>query len=308
MKRILTIMFLVLAISASLLAGTLSMYTITIDDLAEGNIVAKEFRFVSEGTDSFEQNVKIAPTEEVQWEFSVQNYEDDLITETDLYYRLTFQVEPTENKKAIEPLLVTVKDQPVDTSEGIGTLDLYGEFLKRDVGQREDYEVKIYWPSTEDDILYAGEGFGTTVKVSAVARQMPFDEQEPEVPEEPEPSGIVVQYMPGVYWGNEFYFNPKIEITNNSEEDVSSGWEIKFKLPGDKITEVYDPNYTLTYDEEEGYYTIHSPSTNTGYAISTGESKEISAKGRALSDEPGAKPGPMEDVTLNGISVVLVNN
>ncbi len=46
MKKTLTIMLLVLAISTSLIAGTLSMYTVSIDSLAQGSVMAKEFVFV----------------------------------------------------------------------------------------------------------------------------------------------------------------------------------------------------------------------------------------------------------------------
>ena len=43
MKRTLVIMFLVLAISTSIIAGTMAMYVVEIDDLTEGSVVAKEF-------------------------------------------------------------------------------------------------------------------------------------------------------------------------------------------------------------------------------------------------------------------------
>ena len=68
------------------------MYTVSIDSLAQGSVMAKEFVFVGQGTDSFGQGVKITPTEKVQWQFSVKNYENTIVTETDLYYRLTFHV------------------------------------------------------------------------------------------------------------------------------------------------------------------------------------------------------------------------
>ena len=58
MKKALTIVALVLILSTSVIAGTLAMYTTTIDNIAEGSVVAKEFILVEGGTDTFTKNLK----------------------------------------------------------------------------------------------------------------------------------------------------------------------------------------------------------------------------------------------------------
>ncbi len=262
MKRMLTIMLLVLAISASLIAGTLSMYTITIDDLASGSVVAKEFVFVEEGVDSFQKGVKIAPTENEQWQFTVKNYDASGVTETDLYYRLTFQVGATEGKEPIEPLLVTVNGEEIKTEAGVGSLDVEGKFLVDENGQEDEYMVEIYWPDGDGDINYAGNSFGTTVKVAAVARQLPFDWVEPEIPEEPEEpesSGILVEYKtkPQNWHGNDFHYY--ITITNNSGE-VIEDWEMTFSLPTERLNTLWGG--PVLHDLGEGSYRIVHQETN----------------------------------------------
>ena len=82
MKRTLVIMFLVLAISTSIIAGTMAMYVVEIDDLAEGSVVAKEFVLKPGETNTFAEDVEIAPGESVDWEFSVKNYEGGVVSET----------------------------------------------------------------------------------------------------------------------------------------------------------------------------------------------------------------------------------
>ncbi len=101
---------LILLLAVLVSTGAAAVYTAHIDNLAEGSVVAKSFIFTSDGASSFQQGVKIAPTETVQWQLTVKNYCDQEITETDLYYKLTFHVTAAAGKSAIEPLVVTVKD------------------------------------------------------------------------------------------------------------------------------------------------------------------------------------------------------
>ena len=67
MKKILVIAAMILAITTSLIAGSLALYTTKIDDLAEGSVVAKEFVLLEGGTDTFKQSVKVAPSETNEW-------------------------------------------------------------------------------------------------------------------------------------------------------------------------------------------------------------------------------------------------
>ena len=113
--------------AGSVTAGTLAMYTTSVDNLAQGSVCAKEFVFTGEGSGSFEQGVKIAPGETVSWQFTVRNYSGNIITETDLYYKLTFDVHASDGKSAIQPLAVTVKDENGNTvgrAAGTGRFDV----------------------------------------------------------------------------------------------------------------------------------------------------------------------------------------
>lgn len=330
MKKTLVIVALVLIISTSVIAGTLSMYTITIDDLAEGSTVAKEFIFVGEGEDSFEEGVKIAPTEEVNWQFRVRNHEGSVITETDLYYRIRFHVRGTEGKEAIAPLKITVNDEEFNTTNGEGTFDVLGTFELDEEGQHEDYYVKIYWPDGDDDIDYAGRGFGTTISVSALASQAPIGEQEPQGPIEPEPgdpgegeepgegdepgegepseddddepepgepaeSGILVTFKTGEAKEETSGLRYKLEmiIENNSENDIEN-WEIMFTLPEGELEAVWGGVKWLEDVEglPENTYVIQHPE-NFNQNIPVG--KKVSFTGHAF----GSGTVPIQDVYVN---------
>lgn len=175
MKRTLIIVALVLIISTSVIAGTLSMYTITLDEFADGSVVAKEFTLVAEGTEVIEESIKIAPGEEVEWGFSVKNYEgeegSEIVTETAMDLAFTVEISAAEDKLAIEPLKVTVKDGNggnIPLEEG----EFKDEFPLETEGQEKTYTVNIEWPSDDSvDINYAGSGFGTAVKVSVTGTQ-----------------------------------------------------------------------------------------------------------------------------------------
>ncbi len=179
MKRALIVVALVLVISVSLVAGTLAMYVIEIDDLAEGSVVAKEFILKPGATNTFAENVKIAPGETVDWTFSVKNHDGGFISETamDLYFAIDLAA--SNNKSAIDPLVVTVKDENEDDitlaqDSGSGVWTFTDEFELEEEGQEKTYTVSIAWPwetTGVDDIDYAGSGFGTAVTVSVTGTQ-----------------------------------------------------------------------------------------------------------------------------------------
>lgn len=176
MKKALTITALVLLISLSLIAGTLAMYVVEIDDLAEGSVVAKEFILEEGVTNTFSDDVKIAPGETVEWEFSVKNHDGTAVSETamDLYFAI--ELTAPEGKELIAPLKVTVFDEnnnPVETTtEGATTYTFTDEFELGDEGQEKTYTVAINWPSDDAvDINYAGADFGTALAVSVTGTQ-----------------------------------------------------------------------------------------------------------------------------------------
>lgn len=175
MKKALTTIALVLILSTSVIAGTLAMYTTTIDNLAEGSVVAKEFVLVEGGTDTFEKNVKIAPAETVDWQFSVKNYDGAVISESAMDVNYTVDVVAEDGKSVIAPLEVNIKDADGQVVGGLtskGKIEFSDEFGLNANGQEKIYTVSLNWPSNDNvDKTYAGAGYGTAVKVSVTGTQ-----------------------------------------------------------------------------------------------------------------------------------------
>lgn len=265
MKKTVFILILLLVMASSLTAGTLAMYTTSIDDLAQGSVIAKEFVFTGEGTDSFAQGVKIAPGETVTWQFYVRNYSGHIVTETDLYYKLKFNVQASAGKTAIEPITVTVKDESgsvAGSAAGVGTFDVLGEFPLSETGQQEMYTVEVYWPGDGSaDIYYAGGDYGTTVNIDAVASQAPLSGG-PTQP--PQSSDISVLYRTTEAWQNgqsgNYRFNYSVTITNHSDQPIED-WYIELALPQDTLTNVWS-NAKMVQGLPAGTYKFLSPGYN----------------------------------------------
>lgn len=175
MKKFLTAALLVLAVSVSIVAGSLALYTTRIDDLAEGSLIAKEFVLVENGGDSFKTDVKIAPGEQVQWQFGVRNYQGTVVSETAMDLAFTVNVGATEDKAPIEPLVVTVTNENGDTMgvpvTGTGVISFEDTFPLSANGQEHVYTVTVVWPSSDRDINFAGSGFGNTITVKVTGTQ-----------------------------------------------------------------------------------------------------------------------------------------
>ncbi len=175
MKKILVTVAFILLLTTSIAAGTLAMYTTTIDDLAEGSVVAKEFILTEGGTDTFTKNVKIAPGETVDWQFSVKNYDGAVVSETAMNLDFDVDVVAADGKAVIAPLTVTVKDSSgvvVGTATGSGTIVFADEFNLAAAGQEKVYTVSANWTSNDAvDINYAGADYGTAVRVSVTGVQ-----------------------------------------------------------------------------------------------------------------------------------------
>lgn len=238
MKKFATVLSLVLLMLSSVVAGTLAVYTTSIDELAKGDVTAKEFIFVGEGTESFGQGIKIAPSETVKWHFKVKNFENHIITETDLYYKLSFHVAAMQGKQAIQPLVVRATDSTgkvLGTLTGTGSFDVLGSFPLSEMGQEKDFYVEIIWPSDgSSDINYAGGGFGSTIRVDAAASQIPFEETQP-----PQNSKVSVLYETTAPWqnggGGASQYQYQVTITNHSDKPIRQ-WNIAFSLPTDRLS------------------------------------------------------------------------
>lgn len=307
MKKIVFLLTLVLIMLSSIVAGTLAMYTVSIDKLAEGSVVAKEFIFIGEGADTFQQGLKIAPSETTQWQFKVKNYDNNIVSETDMYYKLTFHVQAATDKKAIEPLKVTVKDtngNELNSVTGVGTFDVLGSFPLAVNGQAQDYLVEIYWPDGgTSDIKYAGGNYGTMINVDAVASQTPFSTSDPD----PSPGKQVsVRYETTTPWQNGqsgiYQYNYKVTITNNSAEPINA-WSIGFLLPTDKLTSVWS-NAKLVSTSQAGYYKFLNPAYNNQATDNILPGQSVSFGGPAL----GMGTEAIQTISVGGSNISDITN
>jgi len=175
MKKQIITLALTLLLATSVVAGTLAMYTTSIDNLSEGSVVAKEFILSKGGTDTFTQNVKLAPGESEEWQFSVRNYDGNVISETAMDLDFKIDVTSANGKKTITPLVVSVMSSDgeiLGTVAANGTIAFDDEFSLNDVGQEKTYTVSVVWPGNDNaDINYAGSEYGTAVKVSVTGVQ-----------------------------------------------------------------------------------------------------------------------------------------
>ncbi|KUO61390.1 MAG: sugar-binding protein [Gracilibacter sp. BRH_c7a] len=303
MKKAVLFLTLLLIMVSSIVAGTLAMYTVSIDKLAEGSVVAKEFIFVGEGTDTFQQGIKIAPSETVAWQFKVKNYENHVISETAMYYKLTFNVLASGGKQAIEPLTVTVKDpngQILNRVTGVGTFDVLDAFPLSANGQEKGYVVEIHWPDDDADINYAGSHYGTTVNVDAIASQVPFSGTNP-----PQPKQINVKYETTVPWQNGhsgiYKYDYKVTITNNSAEPIED-WTIAFNLADDKLTSAW--NAILVSGSPQGSYTFVNPAYNNPATDHILPGQSVSFGGHAQ----GMGTTAINNISIGGSNTSLITN
>ncbi len=307
MKKYAFILTLVLLMVSSLVSGTLAMYTTRIDNLAEGGVVAKEFIFTSDGADSFEQGVKIAPSEKVNWQFKVKNYHNQVITETDLYYKLTFQVSAAVGKSAIDPLAVTVRDTGgniLKSVTGVGAFDITGSFPQSQTGQEKTYTVEINWPGDGDkDINYAGGKYGSTLTIDATASQVPLDGSGGG--ESPQ-SAVSVKYETTPPWANgqsgNYQYNYRVSITNNTDQAIKD-WKLSFSLPTDRINNVWS-NAKLISGTPDGTYTFGSPSYNNASTdtIQPGQSVTFGGNARGRGTEA------INNITVGGSNIDSIND
>ncbi|MDQ7095404.1 cellulose binding domain-containing protein [Desulfosporosinus sp. PR] len=304
MKKAVFVLALVLVMLSSLVAGTLAMYTVSIDNVAEGSVVAKEFVFVGEGTDSFQQGLKIAPSETTQWQFKVKNYENNTVSETDMYYKLTFNVQALAGKKAIDPLQVTVKDAQgnvLNSVTGVGTFDVLGSFPLAVNGQEQDYFVQIYWPDNgSSDANYAGGNYGTMINVNAVASQLPFSTSPSQGKQ------VSVRYETTTPWQNGqsgiYQYNYKVTITNNTSQPINN-WSLGFYLPTDTLSGVWS-NAKLVSTSPPGYYKFLNPAYNNQTTDNILPGQSVSFGGPAL----GMGTTAIQSISVGGSNTSDITN
>jgi hypothetical protein len=169
MKKTLLIVALVLAITTSIIAGTMAYYTITLDDLVKGDVVAKEFILEHDG-DKFQENIKIAPGESRVWTFEIKNFKDDVITETDMDVTIDVGL---ENLVEVNNITVPLKVSYVLQTDVEASDDTFSELFTAKEKATKILTVTVEWPwVTEgvDDIDFAGKNLGT-LSVSVTGTQ-----------------------------------------------------------------------------------------------------------------------------------------
>ena len=107
MKKLLITCALILAIASSMVAGTLAVYTKTLEPVS-GTISAKQF-FIGTNETAF-PDIKLAPKEKTQWNFSVVNFKDNNVTEVDMDMKIDLSVAANNGKQAIDGLTVGMYD------------------------------------------------------------------------------------------------------------------------------------------------------------------------------------------------------
>jgi hypothetical protein len=307
MRKHIFVLVLISLIASALVSGTLAMYTTKIDNLAAGSVVAKEFIFTSEGADSFNQGIKIAPSETVRWQFKVKNYKDQVITETDLYYKLTFRVAAATGKSAIAPLVVSVKDtagKVLKSVSGVGTFDITGAFPLSPSGQDKTYVIEIDWPAAgPNNMRYTGSGHGSVLTVDAVASQVPLSGDDSGQPQQ---SDVSVKYETTYPWENaqsgKYQYNYRVTITNNSNQTIKD-WNITFSLPTNRIISVFS-NAKLTSTSPGGTYTFKSPGYNNPATDSIQPGQSVTFSGNAT----GRGTEAINNITVGGSNIGTTGN
>ncbi len=84
MKKILVTLSLLLMIATSMVAGTLALYSASVDNAAESTVVAKTFVFTAEASESFATEVKMAPGETLTFDVEVKNNDGSNYSEVDM--------------------------------------------------------------------------------------------------------------------------------------------------------------------------------------------------------------------------------
>jgi len=141
MKKTLLILALILTIATSLVAGTLATYTKTLEPM-EGEVTAKQFYIGA--TETAFADVKLAPSEEKTWNFSVINYQGDAATEVDMDLNIVVTVDGD-----IDGLNVALYEGDTQFGETVvknGTINVnIDKAFNKNVKEQRDFSVKVLW-------------------------------------------------------------------------------------------------------------------------------------------------------------------
>jgi hypothetical protein len=181
MKKTIALFALVLCILAGLVSGSLALYTTSVEIDGGGSVVAKKFVLTAASSTGYEEKVKIAPEETHSALFIVYNYDEEgNVTEVDMDLEIKIEMEAANDKKLIPYITASLVDDKgnvtpgiVNTGDGKTTIELKVDRAFRAVDGKvyRTYEIKLYWPSHNDDINYQGEAYGNKYTVIVTGTQ-----------------------------------------------------------------------------------------------------------------------------------------
>lgn len=181
MKKTIALFALVLCVLAGLVSGSLAIYTKAVD-VGDGSVVAKKFYLTAAGdTETYKDNVLIAPTETVTAAFTVSNNDSaGYTTEVGMDLTVLVTLDDATGKTAIPYITARLLDAGGDVvtaavneiENGKGTISLVVEdAFAPNVASTLTYQIELTWESHAGDYTYQGPGFGTAYSVNVTGRQ-----------------------------------------------------------------------------------------------------------------------------------------
>jgi hypothetical protein len=165
MKKVFTLVLLCLIVATTLVTGTLAVYSVDAPELQSGDITAKNFVFVAEGTSSFNSSVKIAPTETFEKGFYVSNFDSSKRSETAM--NVTIKVTLSGDINPLQ-IAVTCSDKNVEITQVSATEIVIKFAMSPEQEITKSFNIIVNWPSTSNDNAYMGKSSQITVEASAV--------------------------------------------------------------------------------------------------------------------------------------------
>lgn len=183
-KKPLLFALLALAIVTSLTAGTLAVYTKSVN--LSGDVKVMKFAFDAQGGSGTKVDaVKLAPTQSQTTGFYVSNSEDEkTFAEVDLNYTITVDIRDTAKTMTglkAELLLDGSKTPLTVVGDGSGQLFTYSGTLAKDSVEIDKYQVKLTWEDagnavnvngkTQSDVGSAAVTNSSGLKITVAATQ-----------------------------------------------------------------------------------------------------------------------------------------
>lgn len=171
MKKTLIISTMVLAIVTSIVAGTLAVYTKTLD--FDGQVTAKTFDIRETANETID--IKLAPSEVDSWNFTLTNTTDaGLITEVDMSTDIAVTM-PAEFADVSIKLYTVAQDGTktlVNVTSTTGNTTLYSnaDFSKAGVSTTVNYELEFTWNNnTANNAAHTDLGLESVTKPVSVS-------------------------------------------------------------------------------------------------------------------------------------------